>query len=167
MLCFIPFFIGAVLADKALWTLVSPVANQLETPGHAMSFNYTINAMSTDSQQQTVLGNKPNYPSSLDVYFQWTSKNESQKIQLTATKSLVTDPYPGGIKDKSYEHIWRLPNCRFFKRYQPEQWTFSLLFQPVYENTTAKPMTVPLTLSLNQTLPNTHGKHHRNNQECL
>ncbi|KAG1460659.1 hypothetical protein G6F55_004036 [Rhizopus delemar] len=175
-------FITIVLA-KDLLTLTSPTPNQSVTPGHLLSFNYTMNAIFTNSQQQqqqqVVLGYTPNYPNALDVYFQWTAKNDSQHmIQFTAAKGLITDSV--STKDMVYDHVWRLPSCRFFKRYQPDQWNFNLLFQPIYaepsNSTTNIPlgpqqssMTMPINISVNNMTDSAavgKGSHHRHRQEC-
>ncbi|KAI9244619.1 hypothetical protein BY458DRAFT_485385 [Sporodiniella umbellata] len=155
MLYLVPLFIGAVLAsDKSVWSLTSPVPNQTEAPGDPISFTYVVNAIPTDYQQQPLLANAPHYPSSLVVYFQWTSKSTNQPIQLTAAKALPLDPLPGGAGGGTYEHIWKLPGCPFFKRYQPDHWDYSLVFQPVYRNDSASAkaslVTIPLNISLSQ-----------------
>lgn len=95
----------------------------------------------------------PNYPSSLDVYLKWTQDN--QNIQLRAVSGLVTAAMAGG-NNKVYNHRWKLPNCHFFKRYMPSEWSFSLVFDPQYPaikitaaaasvaNNTSKPAHTPL-----------------------
>jgi hypothetical protein len=71
----------------------------------------------------------PNYPSSIDVYLRWTQGNRN--IQLRAASGLLTAAMTGG-NNKVYNHRWKLPNCHFFKRYMPSEWSFSLVFDPQY-----------------------------------
>ncbi|KAG2212760.1 hypothetical protein INT46_010720 [Mucor plumbeus] len=75
------------------------------------------------------LNSIPNYPSSIDVYLRWTQGN--QNIQLRAASGLLTAAMAGG-NNKVYNHRWKLPNCHFFKRYMPSEWSFSLVFDPQY-----------------------------------
>jgi hypothetical protein len=75
-----------------------------------------------------------NYPSSLDVYFRWTNRNSNQSISLTVASGLPTAPIAGGAKDKVYNYQWKFPNCRFFKRYSPFYWSFTLIFDPQYSD---------------------------------
>ncbi|PHZ15754.1 uncharacterized protein RHIMIDRAFT_273416 [Rhizopus microsporus ATCC 52813] len=123
-----------------------------------------MNAMTTE--------NTPNNPNSLDIIFQWVSKNNMQHmIQLTAARNLATDC--SGIKNRDHLHSWKLPNCRFFKRYPPDQWTYSLIFQPNYlpASKMMVPMgpqqasvTVPITIFMNTSSTITTKRHR--SQEC-
>lgn len=87
----------------------------------------------------------------MDVIFRWTGKNGSSN-EFIALNGLNTDPYPGSIKNQVYNHRWKLPNCHFFRRYQPSEWTFVMLFQARYpdpvplssSNATKKQVVVPL-----------------------
>lgn len=92
-------------------------------------------------------------------------------IQLTAARNLATDC--NAIKNRDHLHSWKLPNCRFFKRYPPDQWTYSLIFQPNYlpANKMMAPMgpqqasvTVPITIFMNTSSTITTKRHH--SQEC-
>lgn len=83
----------------------------------------------------------------------WTHDN--QNIQLRAVSGLLTAAMAGG-NNKVYNHRWKLPNCHFFKRYMPSEWSFSLVFDPQYPaikvkaaatsvaNNTSKPAHTPL-----------------------
>lgn len=82
----------------------------------------------------------PNYPSSLDVYFKWAQSN--QNIQLKAASGLVTDVMASG-NSKVYNHRWKLPNCHFFRRYMPSEWSYSLVFDPQYPDPVANNMSQP------------------------
>lgn len=70
----------------------------------------------------------------MDVIFRWTGKN-SISNEFIALNGLNTDPYPGSLKNQVYGHRWKLPNCHFFRRYQPSEWTFAMIFQPQYTET--------------------------------
>lgn len=98
----------------------------------------------------------------MDVIFRWTEKNAtSRQNEFIALNGLNTDPYPGSLKNQVYSHRWKLPNCHFFSRYLPSEWTFSLIFQTHYPeihsvvtNTTKKYVVVPLgPKQANITLP--------------
>lgn len=86
----------------------------------------------------------PNYPSSMDIMFKWVQNNNTQQvIQLKASGGLDTDAVAGG-RDKIYIHRWKLPSCKFFRRYLPTDWTFSLVFDPHYPETTSNNITSPV-----------------------
>jgi hypothetical protein len=125
----------------------------------------------------------PNYPSSLDVYFRWTSNknNTEQPISLTAASGLSTTPFAGGARDKTYTYHWKLPNCHFFKRYLPSDWSFTLVFESQYPETTASrtvssnknsttieplgpeqtAITIPISINLNSTASDDHHPKHK------
>lgn len=100
----------------------------------------------------------------MNVYFKWTQNNQNT-IEFKAASGLVTDPAVGR-NSKVYSYRWKLPNCHFFKRYMPSEWSFSLVFDPNYPaNDTFKPMhssvvalgpkqtpfTIPISVSFNAT----------------
>lgn len=44
---------------------------------------------------------------------------------------------------KVYNHRWKLPNCHFFRRYMPSEWSYSLVFDPQYPDPVANNMSQP------------------------
>ncbi|KAI7879238.1 hypothetical protein K492DRAFT_196123 [Lichtheimia hyalospora FSU 10163] len=99
------------------------------------------------------------YPNSMTVDFEWVQNgNESNVLRFNAASSLETASAPAGVSDKQYEATWKTPNCHFFTRYNPSDYTFSLLFTPVYPeltpNMTApgpeqQAMSVPININVN------------------
>ncbi|KAI7895666.1 Six-hairpin glycosidase-like protein [Mucor mucedo] len=140
-----------VAADNSLITVNNPVANQVLTPGQQVIVQYTVNGIPPNGKPVTQ--EIPNYPNSMDVIFRWTGKN-SISNEFIALNGLNTDPYPGSLKNQVYSHRWKLPNCHFFRRYQPSEWTFAMIFQTQYSeslpvpvnhhNATKKIVVVPL-----------------------
>lgn len=92
-----------------------------------------------------------NYPNFLKMNLRWTSKNNTNNvpIELTALSNLNADSSAGGLKNIVYTQKWKLPNCHFFKRYLPSDWSFSLVFEPEYSD-------LPLITPTN----NNSTKHH-------
>lgn len=73
------------------------------------------------------------YPSSLSIDFIWTEHaNPTNVKSLSVSTGLITDPYPGGLKDVQHKEPWKAPNCHFFSRYPPTTYDFSLVFTPKY-----------------------------------
>ncbi|KAK4519403.1 RNA methyltransferase tRNA(m5U54)methyltransferase [Mucor velutinosus] len=124
---------------NVLVTITNPKANQILIPSQQLIFQYTVNGASSNGTSRP--NPAPNYPSSLDVYFKWTQN--SQNIQLKAASGLATDVVAGG-SSKLYNHRWKLPNCRFFRRYMPSEWSYSLVFDPQYPDPAANNMSKPV-----------------------
>ncbi|KAI8890964.1 hypothetical protein K501DRAFT_319516, partial [Backusella circina FSU 941] len=77
------------------------------------------------------------YPSTLEAELTWTAKgNPSNQLHLTVASGLTSDPFPGGLKNLQYTSTWRVPNCHFFSRYNPNEYDFTLVVKPVYNNAT-------------------------------
>lgn len=90
----------------------------------------------------------------MDVIFRWSEKNNTQRapIEFFALNGLNTDPYPTGLKNQVYSHRWKLPNCHFFRRYMPSEWSFSFIFQFKYPE--IKNNTTPFVVSTANDNPN-------------
>ncbi|KAL9553606.1 hypothetical protein MBANPS3_003201 [Mucor bainieri] len=123
---------------NALVTITNPKVNQMLIPSQQLILQYTINGVSSNGTNRP--NPTPNYPSSLDVYFKWSQNN--QNIQFKAASGLTTDAMAGG-SSKVYNHRWKLPNCHFFRRYMPSEWSYSLVFDPQYPDPAANNMSKP------------------------
>jgi hypothetical protein len=109
----------------------------------------------------------------MNAVFRWQAIDNSQKpLELSARKNLPIDPFPGGIKDQSYQQYWKPPSQRFFDRYKPAQWKFFLVFQPNYPNLTStnlvntqaqqqKEIIIPLAIQPSSSTEKKSGHHHR------
>lgn len=102
------------------------------------------------------------YPTSLSIDFAWKEQNNaaSNIISIQLATGLYTVPYTDGTLNIENKEAWKLPNCRFFSRYPPTLYDFSLVFTPVYQpvaNVTGskqKPIVVPLSIVVdNSTFP--------------
>lgn len=152
------FLVDGTTAATDLLTITNPKANQPMLPGQQVIVQYTVhgtpksksifylfyfysiytNNLLSSFKKKIVIGTptqKPNYPDSIDMLLRWTDK-KNQTIQFLALNGLSTDPYVDSVKDQVYDHRWKLPNCRFFRRYLPSDWTFALIFQPQYHQET-------------------------------
>ncbi|KAI8640870.1 hypothetical protein BD408DRAFT_403862 [Parasitella parasitica] len=118
-------------ATNALVSVTNPKENQMLVPGQQLVLQYTINGVPTNNGAPRT-DPTPNYPSSLDVFLKWTQNN--QNFQLKAAGGLVTAARADG-NNRVYNHPWKLPNCHFFRRYMPSEWSFSLVFDPQYPAT--------------------------------
>ncbi|CEP08507.1 hypothetical protein [Parasitella parasitica] len=143
LIAFLLLTIAFAAADEAttnaLVSINNPKENQMLAPGQQLILQYTINGFPPNNGASHV-DPAPNYPSSLEVYLKWT-KND-QNIQLRAAGGLVTAAKAGG-NSRMYNRPWKLPNCHFFRRYMPSEWSFSLVFDPQYpasKTTTANNM---------------------------
>ncbi|KAI9361016.1 Six-hairpin glycosidase-like protein [Pilaira anomala] len=126
------FLVDGTTAATDLLTITNPKANQPMLPGQQVIIQYTVHGSPKTIGTTT---QKPNYPDSIDMILRWTDK-KNQTIQFLALNGLSTDPYVDLVKDQVYDHRWKLPNCHFFRRYLPSDWTFSLIFQPQYHQET-------------------------------
>ncbi|GAN08602.1 hypothetical protein MAM1_0214d08117 [Mucor ambiguus] len=134
--------IAVAVADEAttntLVTITNPKANQMLIPSQQLILQYTAHGVPSNGTSRP--NPAPNYPSSLDVYFKWTQN--SQSIQFKAASGLATNVMAGG-NSKVYNHRWKLPNCHFFRRYMPSEWSYSLVFDPQYPDPAANNMSKP------------------------
>lgn len=78
------------------------------------------------------------------MILRWTDK-KNKTIEFLALNGLNTDPYIDLVKNQDYSHRWKLPNCHFFRRYLPTEWSFSLIFQSQYHEI------LPVALPINGT----------------
>ncbi|KAI8891321.1 hypothetical protein K501DRAFT_327923 [Backusella circina FSU 941] len=166
---FLLFFISIINAQNAV-SVGSPVANQPITPGDSVPIQYTILKLSSTNNVNSI---STSYPSSIDVVFRWQAiDNNAQKpLEFSARTNLPTDPFPGGIKDQSYQQYWKSPSQKFFDRYKPAQWKFFLVFQLKYPNPSkiintqmpqqqSKEIAIPLEIQPSSSTVK-HGGHHK------
>lgn len=152
LLLAIAAIVSAVSADTTLVTITNPVNNQVLIPNQQVIVQYTINGVPGQCKylimfipsalyihfllKYTAYPPKEiiNYPNSLKMEFKWVSKNNTSTapIQLTALSGLSAEPSAGGLKNVTYSHRWKLPNCHFFRRYMPSEWSFSIVVEPQY-----------------------------------
>ncbi|KAL1933507.1 hypothetical protein VTP01DRAFT_7597 [Rhizomucor pusillus] len=149
----------AVVSAQDLITINSPTENQQLASNTEITIQYTVNG----NQVENIAS--PYYPSSMDLNFQWTeNSNTSNVISFSAVTGIATDPYPAGIQNKQYTATFKTPGCHFFTRYQTSQYSFALVFNPVYPtlspgatapgNTQQSPITIPVSIQVNnQTFP--------------
>lgn len=170
LLSFLIYFISLVVADEpSLITVENPKANQVLSPNQQLMIQYTVHGVSNGELSISLLSlltwlAVPNYPSSMDAIFKWSQPNNT--IQLKASGGLETNAIAGG-RDKIYIHRWKLPGCRFFKRYLPSEWSFSLVFDPNYPEPTnnislgprQQVITVPIGVNFNLTAM--EDRHHK------
>ncbi|KAG2232397.1 hypothetical protein BDF21DRAFT_394126 [Thamnidium elegans] len=109
-------------------SIAHPKANQVMSPGQLVIVQYTIHGTPKNGTHQN---ERVNYPDSLDMILRWTDK-KNKTIEFLALNGLNTDPYVDLVKNQDYSHRWKLPNCHFFRRYLPTEWSFSLIFQSQY-----------------------------------
>lgn len=83
-------------------------------------------------------------------------------LSLSVSTGLLTDSYPGGLKNILHKDSWKIPNCHFFSRYPPTAYDFSLVFTPKYPaaigtlnvGTAQSAIIVPLAVTVdNSTFP--------------
>ncbi|KAL0083449.1 hypothetical protein F4703DRAFT_1917483 [Phycomyces blakesleeanus] len=153
---------------KCLWILIlcsslpilaqhfkvdGPVNNQKVYNSATVPIKYTILPQKIESVHT---------PTSLDVTFQWTRRNDSKLTQsLSAATGLCMDPNSDRSQSKSYTTYWKTPSCRFFLRYQATEWAFSFIFTPKYSQSSTTltknnhleqaPITIPLDVHQNIT----------------
>ncbi|KAG2186849.1 hypothetical protein INT44_003076 [Umbelopsis vinacea] len=93
-----------------------------------------------------------NYPSSLTLFYSWTKNSDpSSTIQIQASSGLSARPSANPANNMTHTSTWKLPNCRLFYRYPPDQYTFSFIAQPVYPSTrsnTTSPSVEPIQIKL-------------------
>ncbi|KAI9022715.1 hypothetical protein CLU79DRAFT_140692 [Phycomyces nitens] len=125
---------------KYIWLLVSWFS--LSVSGQHFQVNGPVNNQKIYNSdivpiKYTVLPHKTTHiPTSLDISFQWTRRNDSTQTQsLSALTGLCMDPSSDKSQSKSYTTHWKTPNCRFFLRYQATEWAFSFVFIPKYSQT--------------------------------
>ncbi|KAI8079008.1 uncharacterized protein B0P05DRAFT_106230 [Gilbertella persicaria] len=156
-LCCLLLF-STTLADDSLIKIKSPSLDQTLVPGKPINIEYIINAQKKNAPP-------PNYPSSMDVYFHW--KGDSKELEFKAVSGLVTQAIANGAESKTYRRTMKLPNCHFFKRYLPSEWSFTLVFQPNYPESIdpigPKQANIVIPVRINTTA--TDDPHH-NNRGC-
>lgn len=168
----------AVVSAQDLITINSPTENQQLASNTEITIQYTVNGNQVGKKKHSsgIATNRsliinieniasPYYPSSMDMNFQWTeNSNTSNVISFSAVTGIATDPYPAGIQNKQYTATFKTPGCHFFTRYQTSQYSFALVFNPVYPtlspgatapgNTQQSPITIPVSIQVNnQTFP--------------
>lgn len=93
-----------------------------------------------------------NYPSSLTLLYSWTKNSDpTSTIQIQASSGLSARPSANPARNMTYTSTWKLPNCRLFYRYPPDQYTFSFIAQPVYHSTrsnTTSPEVQPIQITV-------------------
>ncbi|KAJ2964996.1 hypothetical protein NQZ79_g140 [Umbelopsis isabellina] len=92
-----------------------------------------------------------NYPNSLTLYYSWVKKTDpTTKYQIQAIQNLGTTPSSDPSKNQTYTSSWKVPNCRMFYRYPPDQFTFSFVALPVYASQQVSSMHLsPIQINLN------------------
>ena len=93
-----------------------------------------------------------NYPSSLTLFYSWTKNSDpASTIQIQASSGLSARPSANPARNMTYTSTWKMPNCRLFYRYPPDQYTFSFIAQPVYRSThstTTSPDVQPIQITV-------------------
>ncbi|KAM3583755.1 hypothetical protein VKS41_003730 [Umbelopsis sp. WA50703] len=140
-------FYIAIAARAQLVQFQQPANNQLVNNGDTVVLSWTVVGQSAVSPPLSNV----NYPNSLTLYYSWAKKNDpTTKYQIQAIQSLSTMPSSDPSKNGTYTSYWKVPNCRLFYRYPPDQFAFSFVAQPVYtsQQVGSTPLS-PIQINLN------------------
>ncbi|KAI9263676.1 hypothetical protein BY458DRAFT_514423 [Sporodiniella umbellata] len=145
--------VSGAIADSNVLVINSPQPNQQIQSKSRFPITYTI------------VGGQAAKPAFDAYYFHtlqanliWKDRTGGQARLLSVSNSMDASHSPAGLQDKSHSLSWHVPNCRFFSRYPPSQYDYSILFTPVYAPVTNSspatgpeqpPVSVPITIQVN------------------